>query len=151
RYYGYDRWLSRDPIEEEGGVNVYAFVQNSPVDHLDFIGLWKIIRTSQRRANVIAEENDSVTTLARQTGLDEDEFEKWLDVFKYDGPSFVPNLFEWNSTPIPKHKDQTVCPGTWYTVPNVVLIHYTQDSVSIKTDAGLAGVTQTASSNLMMK
>ncbi len=32
------RWLSRDPIEEEGGVNLYGFVENNPIDNVDFIG-----------------------------------------------------------------------------------------------------------------
>jgi hypothetical protein len=33
------RWLSRDPIEEEGGPNLYAFVGNAPSDRLDISGL----------------------------------------------------------------------------------------------------------------
>jgi hypothetical protein len=33
------RWFSRDPIEEEGGANPYGFVQNSPVNDWDFLGL----------------------------------------------------------------------------------------------------------------
>jgi hypothetical protein len=32
-------WPSRDPIEEEGGTNLYAFVQNSAIDELDLLGL----------------------------------------------------------------------------------------------------------------
>jgi RHS repeat-associated protein len=45
-YYGYRyyassarRWLSRDPIEEDGGLNLYGFVQNGPVNSLDELGL----------------------------------------------------------------------------------------------------------------
>lgn len=45
-YYGfrfYDsetgRWLNRDPIQEEGGLNVYGFVGNNSVNAWDFIGL----------------------------------------------------------------------------------------------------------------
>ncbi len=41
-YYGYrfysptlSRWLNRDPIEEEGGVNLYASCENNPVLHFD--------------------------------------------------------------------------------------------------------------------
>ncbi|HUJ09905.1 MAG TPA: RHS repeat-associated core domain-containing protein [Verrucomicrobiae bacterium] len=33
------RWLSRDPIEEEGGRNLYAFVANIPVSQVDIQGL----------------------------------------------------------------------------------------------------------------
>lgn len=32
------RWLSRDPIEEKGGLNLYAFVCNRPVNDLDPFG-----------------------------------------------------------------------------------------------------------------
>ncbi len=44
-YYGYrfydpvtGRWPSRDPIEEEGGVNLYGFVFNSPYNWIDILG-----------------------------------------------------------------------------------------------------------------
>ena len=40
------RWLSRDPIEEEGGINLYAFGKNNSICNIDFLGnnlydLWK--------------------------------------------------------------------------------------------------------------
>ncbi|MBN1489015.1 MAG: RHS repeat-associated core domain-containing protein [Phycisphaerae bacterium] len=43
-YYGYrylwrDRWLNRDPIEEDGGLNLYAFVENCPLRGIDPLGL----------------------------------------------------------------------------------------------------------------
>ncbi len=45
-YYGYrwydpkeGRWLSKDPIEEEGGINLYGFVQNDGVANIDKLGL----------------------------------------------------------------------------------------------------------------
>ena len=45
-YYGYrhlnpqtGRWHSRDPIEEEGGINLYGFVGNNGVDRWDYLGL----------------------------------------------------------------------------------------------------------------
>ncbi len=41
RFYNPDagRWLKRDPIKERGGKNLYAFVQNEPVSHIDLFGL----------------------------------------------------------------------------------------------------------------
>ncbi|MCB1131812.1 MAG: hypothetical protein KDN05_11825 [Verrucomicrobiae bacterium] len=46
-YYGYryyhpdlGRWLSRDPIGEEGGMNLYGFVGNSPPIHKDAYGAY---------------------------------------------------------------------------------------------------------------
>jgi RHS repeat-associated protein len=45
-YYGYryysqsiGRWLSRDPIEENGGANLYGFVGNSSIARVDYDGL----------------------------------------------------------------------------------------------------------------
>jgi len=45
-YYGYryyspemGRWISRDPIEEEGGINLYGMVANDPVNNWDYLGL----------------------------------------------------------------------------------------------------------------
>ena len=32
------RWLSRDPIGEDGGLNLYAFCGNNPVDRFDKLG-----------------------------------------------------------------------------------------------------------------
>jgi RHS repeat-associated protein len=44
-YYGYrylsssaGRWPNRDPIGEEGGLNLYAFAQNSPLHEVDALG-----------------------------------------------------------------------------------------------------------------
>jgi RHS repeat-associated protein len=45
-YYGYryhrpehGRWISRDPIEEKGGLNLYGFVKNDGVSEVDVLGL----------------------------------------------------------------------------------------------------------------
>jgi RHS repeat-associated protein len=45
-YYGYrqlnpltGRWVSRDPIEEAGGVNLYGFVGNDGISQVDLLGL----------------------------------------------------------------------------------------------------------------
>src|SRR5260370_12465849 len=45
-YYGYrhynpytGKWLSRDPIEEWGGINLYAHVVNNPISKADCLGL----------------------------------------------------------------------------------------------------------------
>ena len=44
-YYGYrfyapslQRWLNRDPLEELGGLNLYGFAANNPVDNVDTDG-----------------------------------------------------------------------------------------------------------------
>ena len=45
-YYGYryynpstGRWLSRDPLSEKGGLNLYVFARNCPVSESDYLGL----------------------------------------------------------------------------------------------------------------
>jgi len=45
RYYhpGVGRWLSRDPIGEAGGMNLYGYVGNSPVNWVDPLGLDRTI------------------------------------------------------------------------------------------------------------
>jgi RHS repeat-associated protein len=45
-YRAYDsrlgRFVSRDPINERGGVNLYRYVANKPIDNSDPLGLWNI-------------------------------------------------------------------------------------------------------------
>jgi RHS repeat-associated protein len=36
------RWLSRDPVEEQGGLNLYGFVGNDGINHYDAFGLMTI-------------------------------------------------------------------------------------------------------------
>ncbi len=32
-------WLNRDPIQELGGLNLYAYVGNDPINFIDLFGL----------------------------------------------------------------------------------------------------------------
>ncbi len=40
------RWINRDPIEEEGGINLHAFVSNNPVSAIDLFGLAEVTKMS---------------------------------------------------------------------------------------------------------
>lgn len=71
RYYGYryyspqlGRWLSRDPIAEKGGNNLYGFVRNNAVNSADKYGLLDlgIISQSGEMQGVVARE------MANQSG-----------------------------------------------------------------------------------
>ncbi len=44
RYYSPEigRWTTRDPIEEDGSLTLYAFVTNAPIQSADFLGLKKV-------------------------------------------------------------------------------------------------------------
>jgi hypothetical protein len=33
------RWINKDPLEEQGGLNLYAFVRNTPANSIDPLGL----------------------------------------------------------------------------------------------------------------
>lgn len=47
-------WPSRDPIEEEGGLNLYGFVENDPIGSIDPHGLWKVPDHETMTANAFS-------------------------------------------------------------------------------------------------
>jgi len=54
RYYGHryyspslGRFINRDPIEEQGGINLYAFVGNDPINAIDVLGLAMVRHCSE--------------------------------------------------------------------------------------------------------
>ena len=47
-YSNIGRWISRDPIEEDGGVDLYGFLSNDVLSHIDMLGLADIIISLNR-------------------------------------------------------------------------------------------------------
>ena len=52
------RWLSKDPTEEEGGINLYGFTTNNPTNLTDYLGLlsceWKCRIWTLTKLSVLA-------------------------------------------------------------------------------------------------
>ena len=117
-YYGYRfyspelmRWITRDPIGEEGGVNLYAMCDNSPVEAFDEIGLWSATSESagQSRRVYKFEQGDTMETLAEIVGLDPKEYQKWGRVEKSSLADKATSKFVSSNTK----------PGCYVSVPNV--------------------------------
>ena len=106
RFYRPDlgRWLNRDPIEEEGGLNLYGFCGNNAIDTCDCLGLkWEIIRRGNPYVYALARPGDSTDTfetLARTVGLDLADYQIWAHT-----------------------KDTTPSRCKWYYIPNVKVYH----------------------------
>ncbi len=74
-YYGYryydpktGRWPSRDPIEEEGGVNLYGFIGNDGVNWWDRLGLRYIIE-SKERTDAVKNSKEVVSSISSHVAL----------------------------------------------------------------------------------
>ena len=84
RYYSphLGRWIKRDPIEEEGGVNLYNLGENRITLSWDVLGLeWKILRDKQQEwavAQRTSVKNDTIDELALKVSLSKAEVLDWL-------------------------------------------------------------------------
>ena len=68
-YYGYryytartGRWISLDPAEEPGGLNLYALCGNEPVGTFDALGLWRSRTTYHEHSDLTEASFDPVIT-----------------------------------------------------------------------------------------
>ena len=85
-YYGYryydpvkGRWVNRDPLQEEGGVNLYGFIRNDGVNRNDYLGNQVITKSS------IQGYRDAITNaLESITGADLD----WCEVTPKSGAKY---------------------------------------------------------------
>ena len=92
------RWMSRDPIGEEGGLGLYGFYRNSAVIGFDVLGMkWKIMRKGGDFAYACAPtKSDTFSSLAKLLKLDRKDLDKWAhtsDAEAVLGKSYkIPNL-----------------------------------------------------------
>jgi RHS repeat-associated protein len=82
RYYSPDlgRWLTRDPIEEDGGDNLYAFCGNNGVDRYDSLGAdWHVTRRHLSFAEAKRDDvyKDTIDKLSQEIDLDSAEAMQW--------------------------------------------------------------------------
>ena len=63
------RWLSRDPIGEEGGINLYGYVGNRPLGAMDSTGLWPDGPPNERVERSLAKLGEDVIVPASMEAL----------------------------------------------------------------------------------
>ena len=75
-------WLHRDPIEENGGMNLYATCNNNLLNVFDVIGLWSstIASYGEKRRVYKKDGKDTIKGLADELGLDDWAFHLWARV-----------------------------------------------------------------------
>ena len=109
------RWLNRDPIEEEGGLNLYAAFGNSIIFAYDVLGLWSATSESRcdKRRVYKKGKKDTIKGLAKEVGMDESTFSLWARI--EDGPK-ISATKEGSAAPKTDAGLKDVC---YISVPNV--------------------------------
>ena len=59
------RWLSRDPIHEAGGINLYAYVNGNPISNVDPLGLEWQFSQSTGQWSYVDDQTGAVTSVGR--------------------------------------------------------------------------------------
>ena len=59
------RWLSRDPIHEAGGINLYAYVNGNPISNIDPLGLEWQFSQSTGQWSYVDDQTGAVTSVGR--------------------------------------------------------------------------------------
>jgi len=126
-------WPSRDPIEEEGGLNLYGFVGNDGVDQWDVDGLWigpektdRVVdgikvthpgrQSTEPTTSVCAEKDDTWEKLANKVGLRKADASAWVT--------------DYTDKPIT---------GKTYRVPNTVIAFWAGDNLFLNFGKGYVG------------
>ena len=77
RYYDVNtgKWLKRDPIQEEGGYNLYAFVNNNPVNYFDNLGLCSLENSTNKDIYKADFDGESLESLAIKLGMKKENWQ----------------------------------------------------------------------------
>ncbi|MDD2230188.1 MAG: hypothetical protein PHY48_12325 [Candidatus Cloacimonetes bacterium] len=73
-------WLSRDPIGEKGGNNLYLIANNDTINYWDYVGYdWRIDRNPEKgyAIAVPTSQSDSFDSLAIKIKLDAEDYQEW--------------------------------------------------------------------------
>ena len=77
------RWLSRDPIEEEGGLNLYVACENDMMNHYDALGMYTLGDAYERLASRKVPRTKRVGVSWMYS--DSELFDEWLDMERMRG------------------------------------------------------------------
>jgi hypothetical protein len=127
-------FIPRDPTgsnQYADGMNLYQYVGGNPVNYSDPTGLWKFNRQQEWAwTHPVAEEGDTIATLAKEIGLDVREWKAWMDI----DPGLVGGGRADFRTSIKTAEgkkgmdglrpDLKICPGERVMVPNTVLAYW---------------------------
>ena len=124
------RWINRDPIEEEGGNNLYATCGNNLLCYYDALGQkWMIERKRGNFATAMPlSPSDTFGTLANEIGLDYLDYAKWANTkdkkAKVCKKYKIPNFIAFHYGPIIPFVDDYLSVNSYWRSKNDVLVSY---------------------------
>ena len=98
------RWIERDPVLYPDGMNLYQYVQSTPVSGTDPTGQWtEVERNGEPRARVCSDSSDDTwLSLAKKVKHDEDEYQLWVKDEQGNPPPSKPEQGTWVAQYLPR-------------------------------------------------